>query len=239
MTISNYRPKKLPARQLERASRPKDAATLVLTRKQKGKIQVLMGQRHSQHKFMPDLFVFPGGRVSIADHRIEPLKPLKSNVCEKLLKQTRFRNPQALALASIRETFEETGLLVGEKAKRKRTSRSKEWMDYFSAGLEPRLDSLEFIARAITPPSRDRRFDARFFLGGMDLIQGNPNDFSRASGELENIAWIDLKQALELDTADITEAILRHLNDRSQNRRHDPSPIFVRYKSGLMKPETL
>lgn len=239
MTISRYKPKKLPKRQTDRASRPKDAATLVLTRTLKNKTQVLMGQRHSRHKFMPDLYVFPGGRVSLADHRIEPLKPLKSNVCEKLLKQTRFKNPHALALASIRETFEETGLLVGEKTKRKRTSRSKEWMDYFSAGLEPRLDSLEFIARAITPPSRDRRFDARFFLGGADLIQGDPNDFSRASGELENIAWLDLHEALALDTADITEAILRHLHDRSQNLHHDSSPIFVRYKSGLMNPEKL
>jgi len=239
MTISRYKPKNLPARQLERASRPKNAATLVLTRTQNGTTQVLMGQRHSRHKFMPDLYVFPGGRVSRADHRIEPLKPLKANVSEKLLKQTRFKNPQALALASIRETFEETGLLVGETAKRKRTSRSKEWMDYFSAGLEPRLDSLEFIARAITPPSRDRRFDARFFLGSADLIQGDPDDFSGASGELENIAWIALEEALALDTADITEAVLRHLNDRSQNRHHDPSPIFVRYKSGLMNPEKL
>jgi len=239
MTISRYQPKKLPTRQLERASRPKNAATLVLTRQRNGKTQILMGQRHSRHKFMPDLYVFPGGRVSLADHRIAPLRPLKSHVCEKLLKQTQFKNPQALALASIRETFEETGLLVGEWAKQKRTSRSKEWMDYFAAGLEPRLDNLEFIARAITPPSRDRRFDARFFLGGVDLIQGDADDFSRASGELENIAWIDIEEALTLDTADITEAILRHLSDRSKNRHHDPSPVFVRYKSGLMNPEKL
>lgn len=239
MTIQRYTPKKLPARQTARASRPKNAATLVLTRMLKGKTHVLMGQRHSRHKFMPDLYVFPGGGVSIADHRIAPLKPLRSNVHEKLLKQSRFKNPQALALASIRETFEETGVLVGEQTARKRTSRSAEWKDYFSAGLEPRLDSLEFIARAITPPSRDRRFDARFFLGGADLIQGDPDDFSGASGELENITWIDLQQALELETADITEAILRHLNDRSQNRRHDPNPIFVRYKRGLMDPERL
>ena len=239
MSISKYKPRNLPKRQQPRATRPKDAATLVLIRQRNGRDQVLMGQRHSRHKFMPDLFVFPGGRVSIADHRIQPLTPLHPKVCQNLLKQTRLKNAQALALASIRETFEETGLLVGEKAQTIRKSRSKEWMDYFSAGLEPRLDSLDFIARAITPPSRDRRFDARFFLGGMDLVQGNPDDFSAASGELENIAWIDLEQALELETADITEAILRHLNDRSKNRRHDSKPIFVRYKSGLMNPERL
>ena len=239
MSISKYKPKTLPQRQQPRATRPKDAATLVLLRQHAGTDQVLMGQRHSKHKFMPDLYVFPGGRVSVADHRIQPLTPLKPAVCEKLLKQTRLRNAQALALASIRETFEETGLLIGETTDRNRISKSKEWMDYFSHGLEPRLDTLDFIARAITPPSRDRRFDARFFLGGADLIQGDQDDFSRASGELENLAWIDLPQALELETADITEAILRHLDDRCRNKRHDPSPIFVRYKSGLMNPERL
>ncbi len=70
---------------------------------------------------------------------------------------------RGLALAAVRETFEETGILIGERGAAPRT-RSPAWMKFFAHGIAPRLDTLTFIARAITPPNRTRRFDARFFM---------------------------------------------------------------------------
>ena len=55
-----------------RAVRPRDAATLILVRNDGATPQVLMGQRHANHKFMPNKFVFPGGRVDPADSRVRP-----------------------------------------------------------------------------------------------------------------------------------------------------------------------
>ena len=45
-----------------RAVRPKDAATLIIYRQRRGAVEVLMGQRHRKHKFLPERYVFPGGR---------------------------------------------------------------------------------------------------------------------------------------------------------------------------------
>ena len=79
---------------------PHDAGTLILVRQGSGGPQVLMGQRHRDLAFMPNKFVFPGGRVSRADSRLVPAAPLRPEVEQKLRYQTRRRNVQALALAA-------------------------------------------------------------------------------------------------------------------------------------------
>ncbi|HUF44051.1 MAG TPA: NUDIX hydrolase, partial [Aestuariivirgaceae bacterium] len=48
------------------AIRPRDAATLIILRRDGAKTRVLMGKRHSDHAFMPGKYVFPGGRVDAA-----------------------------------------------------------------------------------------------------------------------------------------------------------------------------
>jgi 8-oxo-dGTP pyrophosphatase MutT (NUDIX family) len=48
---------------------PRDAAALVITRGGPQGSSVLLGQRHRGHAFMPDKFVFPGGRVDPSDAR--------------------------------------------------------------------------------------------------------------------------------------------------------------------------
>jgi len=57
--------------------RPRDAATLILVR-QRGKIpEVLLGCRDAKHAFMPNRYVFPGGRVDPADARVPVATPLR------------------------------------------------------------------------------------------------------------------------------------------------------------------
>ena len=59
-------------RNTTRAVRPKDAATLIIVRGGGKEPRVLMGKRAASHKFMPNKFVFPGGKVDPADSRIVP-----------------------------------------------------------------------------------------------------------------------------------------------------------------------
>ncbi|HXL98843.1 MAG TPA: hypothetical protein VN932_02860, partial [Rhizomicrobium sp.] len=145
--------------------RPKDAATLVLVRRESAGPRVLMGQRHGGMAFMANKFVFPGGRVDAGDGRIAAGGALRPHVAARL-----GNGARGYALAAIRETFEETGVLVGERAGTIPRTRSPAWRKFFAHGIVPRLDTLDFIARAITPPNRTRRFDARFFMADASCI---------------------------------------------------------------------
>ncbi len=96
--------------------RPRDAATLIVLDRTGPAPKVLMGRRHPNHKFMPGKFVFPGGRVEAGDRQMSVAGALDAH-CERRL-MTRVQRPsmqraRALALAAIRETFEETGLAFG------------------------------------------------------------------------------------------------------------------------------
>jgi len=118
-----------------------------------------MGRRHERHKFMPGKYVFPGGRLDYADTRAPAVGDLDRDVEARLVTNTRAgmdaRRARALALAAIRETFEETGLAIGVPQNGDHgISRSLAWRDFHKCGLTPRLDGLQFIARAITPPGR-------------------------------------------------------------------------------------
>src|SRR5690554_7749241 len=64
---------------------PRDAATLIIVRRDSATPQVLMCQRHANHKFMPNKFVFPGGRVDRADSRIRPAEEPRDPVARRLL----------------------------------------------------------------------------------------------------------------------------------------------------------
>ena len=70
----------------QRAVRVRDAATLVLVRREEGEPRILMGRRHGGHRFMPNKFVFPGGRVDPVDGRIRPLAELRPDVESRLTK---------------------------------------------------------------------------------------------------------------------------------------------------------
>ncbi|HEX7776819.1 MAG TPA: NUDIX hydrolase [Parvibaculum sp.] len=200
-----------------RAVRPRDAATLILVRNDGAKPQVLMGQRHANHKFMPNKFVFPGGRVDPADSRVKPAEELRAEVAALLMSRMRGtpseNRARALAMAAIRETFEETGLAVGRLIDVAQTSKHKDWGAYFSLGVSPALGALDFVARAITPPYRTRRFDTRFFIADAEHIHGDPAKVA-GSGELQGLHWIGLKEAEDLDLPNITRVVLAEIDER-------------------------
>lgn len=192
-----------------KAPKPRDAATLILVRKAQSLWTVLMGQRAKGHVFMPDKWVFPGGRVDRADALAPAATELAPAVEEKLRLEKTRRHPRAFALAAVRETFEETGLVVGRKGA-PAGKAPPGWEAFVACDAAPELDKFQFVCRAITPPYRPRRFDARFFLAHADevLLDDRPH-FS--GGELMHMRWFTLSEALGLDLPNVTRFVLGEL----------------------------
>ena len=219
-------------------ARPKEAATLIVVRAG-SQPTLLMGKRAASHRFMPNKFVFPGGRLDLIDQRLQVPGALSRPVMERLRKATRKtvndRKLRGLALAAIRETFEETGLIVGRPAPKPLTTTHPVWRDYFSNGAEPPLEHMDFIARAITPAYRTRRFDTRFFMIHDQFIYNDPKQISDASGELNELHWLTLNEARQLDLPAVTRWAIDLVEQRIQlnpGEQLKQSAPFVRFVKG-------
>ena len=218
--------------------KPKEAATLVVVRDGE-QPTILMGKRASTHRFMPNKFVFPGGRLDLIDQRLKTPGDLNPHVLERLRKSTRKditdRKLRGLALAAIRETYEETGLVIGRATNQKSNTRHAIWHKYFEHGVEPPLKDMDFFARAITPAYRTRRFDTRFFLIHKEFIRNDPALVSKASGELNQIHWLTFDEARELDLPAVTRWAIDLVEQRITLPRaqqvKEPAP-FVRFNRG-------
>ncbi len=198
--------------------RPRDAATLILVRDHR---EVLLGVRSAGHVFMPHLYVFPGGRVDAGDARVASPYGLPPSEVEKLTRSVTPARARALAMTAVRETYEETGLILGHKASRAPVSRSPHWRPFFRAGYVPALDKMRYVARAITPPGGVRRYDARFFLADARHVSGQ----LEGNGELEDLRWVSLDRALDLPLSPITELVLELLGDRLRGTAGDSEHI--------------
>ena len=202
--LSNMSKKEKSAK---RAVRPRDAATLILLRQIRGKTTVLMGLRHGKHKFMPDQWVFPGGRVDRADGYAAAASELRPHVNKRLVSTGSAHRARALAMAAVRETFEETGLILGQPLEKPPERAAPSWAPFYQAGFAPALDSLEYFYRAVTPPFRPIRFNARFFLADGTNLHGK----LQSDGELLDLAWIPVPKAMELQTPPIQQIVLEAL----------------------------
>ncbi|MGQ0532920.1 MAG: NUDIX hydrolase [Caulobacteraceae bacterium] len=197
-----------------KAARPRDAATLILMR---GGREVMMGQRSKNHVFMPDKWVLPGGRVDPGDARAKAATELTPQT-EALLRKGGIvrRPPRAFALAAARETHEEAGLLLG-------------------GATGPDLSKLTFVARAITPPYRPRRFDARFFMADAEAVLAHHDPI--AGEELLHTRWFSLEEAEALDLPSITRFVLKEV--RSRLAGDAVAPPFLRWSRGSHTLERL
>ena len=189
--------------------RPKEAATLIIYRRGRKAVEVLMGERHSRHKFFPQRYVFPGGRVDPTDGRIRLGTPLRSDVAAQLERKLTRTRARATAVAAIRETFEETGLIIGASDPTPDIGVPLNWQSFFATGLAPSLLNLEYVARAVTPPIRPIRFNARFFMIDSRGVEGD----LKGSGELVDLQWFSISHALDLELANITRRVLAHLGE--------------------------
>jgi 8-oxo-dGTP pyrophosphatase MutT (NUDIX family) len=198
-------------------TRPKDASTLIIVDRSGPKPKVLLGKRHHGHKFMPGKFVFPGGRLEPND-RLMPIAAGLDPVTEKYLmadmQRPSLARARGLALAAIRETFEETGLILGARLDGAPPAPAGPWSEFASAGFYPDLSILHFIARAVTPSRRPRRFDTRFFAVDASAIVHRVDNVVHPDAELVELVWMPIDEARTLDMPTVTGVMLQELESR-------------------------
>ena len=204
----------------------RDAATVILIRDPAGNPRILMGQRGREAAFMPDKYVFPGGAADPGDAAVPLARPLSPACRTRLLSHAGDPAPEALAAAAIREIWEETGQILGTAGLWPDAPPS--WAGFAAQGFRPDAGGLSFFFRALTPPGRPRRFDARFFLADAAELASDPDDFSRAEGELRHLHWVPLAEARALDLPYITRIVLAEL-ERQLPRTGAPQAVpFVK-----------
>jgi 8-oxo-dGTP pyrophosphatase MutT (NUDIX family) len=213
--------------------RPRDAATLIIVDTASGEPRVLLGRRRGDLAFMPGRYVFPGGRVDPSDRLIaveaDDLAP--GNIERLMVDMKGNRSParaRALALAAVRETFEEAGLLIGVQGAPASRPKAEAWQRFFSHGYRPALAKLTFFARAITPPGRPRRFDTRFFTMDAGAIAHRIEGVTGPDAELVELVWMTLAEAKQLDMPAVTGVMLEELDVRiAEGFGHElPVPLY-------------
>ena len=147
-----------------------------------------MGRRAARHRFVPHHYVFPGGRLDAGDRTAAVKTRLRAEVEQQLCSHCTPGMAQALAVAAVRETLEETGLALGQ-----------------AGGFE--LHRLDYWLRAITPSSSPIRFHARFFAAEAKHFCGT----LQSNGELLDLDWRPVAECLKLPIVDVTEFLLRGL----------------------------
>jgi 8-oxo-dGTP pyrophosphatase MutT (NUDIX family) len=223
---------------------PRDASTLVILDRSGHEPRILMGKRRADLAFMAGKYVFPGGRMDQTDKSIAVGNALRDAETAKLMQQMRGGKPsairaKALALAAVREAFEEAGLVIGVKQAAVQADVPEAWRTFVGRGFAPALAPLTFFARAITPPGRPRRFDTRFFTMDAAAISER---LGHNDGELSGLDWLTLDEARQLDIPRITRLVLEDLTeqivDGSLDAGTNPVPFYYS-KNGSFKRDLI
>ena len=163
---------------------------MLLRRRGKGR-EVLLGRRRATARFLPGVYVYPGGRLDKEDCLPSGFEERFLDLPAGLDRATTRLAP-ALLRAAIRETHEETGLLVGKPgAPTGPSGTAPIWQSYREAGLSPAFQAARLFVRAVTPTFSRIRFHTRFFImDATGLAVGELRD-----GELEDVGWVPLGDA--------------------------------------------
>lgn len=221
-----------------RAVTPIDAASLVIVRGGGADAEVVMGRRRRRSRFLPNIYVFPGGRLERADHVLPPGVALRPEVARKLTRRCRSAAPNTLAMAVIRETFEETGLLLSAPVSSRRLDGCPDtalWRAFAAAGACPALEALDYVARAITPVTSPQRFNTRFFAVDARHARGA----LKGDGELLDLQWVPMREAARRpDVIKVTEFVLartaEHLARTPRERAERAVPVLC-YVKGVRR----
>jgi 8-oxo-dGTP pyrophosphatase MutT (NUDIX family) len=199
--------------------RPRDAASLILLRGEGQGLEVLVGRRSPRARFMPGVYVFPGGGIEAVDRRSWSIEADARSLAPRLRRSAR---------AALRETWEEVGVLVGRAAAAPDAAAPVLPMAapieraYRARGLVAAIDRLRYVGRAITPSYSSRRFNTRFFLGDGGDVVGEP----RASAELDDAGWRRLEPKLLDSLRDVTRFMLARALALRSGAACGPAPLF-------------
>ncbi len=216
----------------EEPVKPRDAASLILLRDGADGPEVLMGRRPLASRFMPGVYVFPGGAVDRGDFDLQTERDAAGAVIERLGRKAPPPLARALLWTALRETWEETGLMLGGPGAAQGTDGCPALDAYASAGLAPDLGALDYLMRAVTPSYVPIRFNTRFFIADGAAVSGE----LRQVTELEDVRWLSVREAETLNIVNVTGLVLEHAAkywhgdfDGAQDR---PTPMFTQRVPG-------
>ncbi len=179
--------------------RPRDAASLILLRGAGRDLELLAGRRPGHVKFMPGVWVFPGGAIDPDDRKPWRVETGNGGLPPRLVRCAR---------AALRETWEEVGVVVGRRdpaaGSLPRHGLLPIEAAYAQRGVIAAIDSLTYVGRAITPTPVFRRFNTRFFLADGDAVFGDPV----SSEELEDVGWHPIGRRPLTPFRDVTQFML-------------------------------
>jgi 8-oxo-dGTP pyrophosphatase MutT (NUDIX family) len=195
--------------------RPRDAASLILLRGEGRALEVLAGRRPLHVKFMPGVYVFPGGAIDPPDRITWSVEAETETLGPKLARSAR---------AAMRETWEEAGVLIGRPGGRASAPPARAPIEeaYLERGLMAAMDLLTYVGRAITPSHSFRRFNTRFFLGDGRDVFGEP----MASEELEDVGWHPIGREALASFRDVTRFMLARAVALREGTASGGAPLF-------------
>ena len=198
-----------------RVVRPRDAASLILLRGEGRTLEVLAGRRPLDVKFMPGVYVFPGGAIDPPDRIAWSIESRTEALGAKLARSAR---------AALRETWEEAGILVGRAGGAPPHEPAVRPIEqaYLERGLVAAMDVLTYVGRAITPSHSFRRFNTRFFLCDGTNVFGEP----AASDELEDVGWHPIGDEALASFRDVTRFMLARAIALRQGTASGAAPLF-------------
>ena len=188
-----------------RPIRPRDAASLILLRLDSGEHEVLVGRRPPGARFLPGRYVFPGGALEPGDSRARPASELGADMADLMAVGGDDKRARSLAMAAVRETFEETGLLLAKPGDVGPVA-SESWSVMREQGVAPALAHLTYVGRAITPVRSPIRFHARFFVADARHSSGELGGDS----ELVDLHWCPVSEIVNLPTIAVQSFMLTH-----------------------------
>jgi 8-oxo-dGTP pyrophosphatase MutT (NUDIX family) len=221
--------------------RPKDAATLIIIDRSGPAPKVLLGRRHDAHTFVPGKFVFPGGRVEPADRLMSAASELDPRAAARLQAGgASAARARGFALTAIRETFEETGLMLGVQRSDSPKAPGGLWSAFTAARVHPDLAAMHYVARAITPPGPPRRFDTRFFAVDAENIAHRVDGIVGPQAELVELTWVPIADTKSLGLMTITTVVREELEARTRAGMGHVLPVpFYRMVRGRFVRELL
>jgi 8-oxo-dGTP pyrophosphatase MutT (NUDIX family) len=176
--------------------RPRDAASLILLRGEGRDLELLAGRRPGHVKFMPGVYVFPGGAIDHEDNHPWRVETGGEHLPPRLLRCAR---------AALRETWEEVGVLVGQRGPAPAASRlTPIEAAYAGHGILAAIGALTYVGRAITPTPVFRRFNTRFFVADGGDVFGDPV----STEELEDVGWHPIGRRPLAPFRDVTQFML-------------------------------